>query len=162
MCADRIRKTEEGDNGEELERGIPCMKAYTVFNVEQIEGLPAAYDAKPEPIDAGEKLQLIDSAETFFAATGTTFRYGGNRAFYAPAQDFIQLPCPEAFNDAESYAATKAHELTHWTADPARVLGKRLRDDAYAAEALIAELGTAFLCVTLGITPEPREDHASE
>ncbi|MBE0613791.1 MAG: antirestriction protein, partial [Burkholderiales bacterium] len=76
----------------------------------------------------------------------------------------IQLPPPEAFKDAGSYAATKAHELTHWTAHPRRcdrVLGKRFGDHAYAAEELIAELGAAFLCADLGITPEPREDHAA-
>jgi antirestriction protein ArdC len=71
---------------------------------------------------------------------------------------------PEAFRDAASYTATKAHELTHWTAHPtrlARTLGKRFGDDAYAAEELIAEIGAAFLCARLGITPEIREDHAA-
>lgn len=162
VYADRFTKTETTDQGEEIEQDIPFMKAYTVFNVEQIEGLPAHYYTTPE--SKGEPLQLIDSAERFFAATGATFRHGGNQAFYAPGPDLIQLPPPEAFNDAESYAATKAHELTHWTAHPtrlARVLGKRFGDNAYAAEELIAELGAAFLCADLGITPEPRDDHAA-
>src|SRR2546428_1780760 len=72
---------------------------------------------------------------------------------------------PEAFRDAESYAATKAHELTHWTKHPSRLdrdFGrKRFGDTGYAREELVAELGAAFLCADLGITPEPREDHAS-
>jgi antirestriction protein ArdC len=109
-------------------------------------------------------MHLIEAAETFFARTGATFRHGGNQAFYAPAQDVIQLPHPEAFKDAESYAATKAHETVHWSAHSsrlARVLGKRFGDDAYAAEELIAERGSAFLCVALGITPEAREDHSA-
>jgi antirestriction protein ArdC len=76
----------------------------------------------------------------------------------------IQLPVPEAFRDAESYAATKAHELTHWTKHPSRLDrdfgGKRFGDTGYAREELV-ELGAAFLCADLGITPEPREDHAS-
>ena len=162
VYADRFTKTETTDQGEEIEQDIPFMKAYTVFNVEQIEGLPAHYYTTPE--SKGEPLQLIDSAERFFATTGATFRHGGNQAFYASGPDLIQLPPPEAFNDAESYAATKAHELTHWTAHPtrlARVLGKRFGDNAYAAEELIAELGAAFLCADLGITPEPRDDHAA-
>src|SRR5205807_2983147 len=79
--------------------------------------------------------------------------------------DAIQLPVPEAFRDAESYAATKAHELTHWTKHPSRLDrdfgGKRFGDTGYAREELVAELGAAFLCADLGITPEPREDHAS-
>ena len=162
VYADRFTKTETTDQGEEIEQDIPFMKAYTVFNVEQIEGLPAHYYTTPG--SEGEPLQLIDSVERFFAATGATFRHGGNQAFYAPGTDLIQLPPPEAFNDAESYAATKAHGLTHWTAHPtrlARVLGKRFGDNAYAAEELIAELGAAFLCADLGITPEPRDDHAA-
>lgn len=162
VYADRITRKDTNDKGEEIEAEIPFMKAYTVFNVEQIEGLPEHYYAKPVP--QAEKLQLIESAESFFAATGATIRHGGNRAFYSPGHDFIQLPVPEAFKDAASYAATKAHELTHWTAHPgrlARELGKRFGDNAYAAEELIAEMGAAFLCADLGITPEPREDHAA-
>jgi len=162
VYADRFTKTETNDQGEEIEQDIPFMKAYTVFNVEQIDDLPTHYTTKPEP--KGEPLQLIENAERFFSATGATIRHGGNMAYYAPGPDLIQLPPPEAFNDAESYAATKAHELTHWTAHPcrlARVLGKRFGDNAYAAEELIAELGAAFLCADLGITPEPRDDHAA-
>src|SRR5213594_761828 len=72
---------------------------------------------------------------------------------------------PEAFRDAESYAATKAHELTHWTSHPQRLSrdlgGKRFGDVGYAREELVAELGAAFLCADLGIAVEPREDHAS-
>lgn len=162
VYADRFTKTETTDQGEEIEQDIPFMKAYTVFNVEQIEDLPTHYYTKLEP--KGKPLQSIAIAERFFAATGATFRHGGNQAFYVPGADLIQLPPPEAFNDAESYAATKAHELTHWTAHPARlarVLGRRFGDNAYAAEELIAELGAAFLCADLGITPEPRDDHAA-
>lgn len=162
VYADRFTTTETNDSGEDIEREIPFMKGYTVFNTEQIEGLPAHY--YPAPVPAGEKLALIDCAELFFSATGATFLHGGNRAFYAPGLDVIRLPPPEAFRDAESYAATKAHELTHWTAHPARldrVLGKRFGDRAYAAEELIAELGAAFLCADLGVTPEPRADHAA-
>jgi antirestriction protein ArdC len=162
VYADRFTKTETNDQPEEMEQEIPFMKAYTAFNVEQIDDLPTHYYTKPEP--KGESLQVLESAERFFAATGATIRHGGNMAYYAPGPDLIQLPPPEAFRDAEGYAATKAHELTHWTAHPARlarVLGKRFGDNAYAAEELIAELGAAFLCADLGITPEPRDDHAA-
>ncbi len=164
VFADRFTKTEENDKGEETEREIPFMKGYTVFNVEQIEGLPARYLEPLAPRDEGRTLELIEEAEAFFAATGATFRHGGNRAFYASAADFIQLPPAEAFKDAESYAATKAHELIHWTGNDkrmAREFGKRFGDQAYAFEELVAELGAAFLCADLGVTPEPREDHAA-
>lgn len=162
VYADRFKKTEADANGQDVEREIPFMKGYTVFNVEQIEGLPESYYSRPEP--KGEAMQLIESAEAFFAATGATIQHGGSMAFYAPGPDVIRLPHPKKFKDAESYAATKAHELTHWTAHEsrlARTLGKRFGGDAYAAEELVAELGSAFLCTALGITPEVREDHAA-
>ena len=163
VYADRFTKTERDDAGNDVERAIPFLKAYTVFNVAQIEGLPSHYYAQPEA--TGEKLQLIEAAEAFFAATGAVIRHGGNMAYYAPDPDVIQLPVPEAFRDAESYAATKAHELTHWTRHESRLNrnlgGKRFGDPGYAREELVAELGAAFLCADLGITPEPREDHAS-
>jgi len=162
VYADRITKTEQNAKGEDVEHSIPFMKGYTVFNVEQVEGLPTHYYSKPEP--KGDPLPLIEAAEVFFTQTGARFRHGGDRAFYATAQDFIQLPPAEAFRDAESYAATKAHELIHWTAHGsrcAREFGKRFGDSAYAREELVAELGSAFLCAALGITPEPREDHAA-
>lgn len=163
VYADRFTRIEADDQGEDVEREIPFMKGYTVFNVEQIEGLPDHYTVKPEP--KGEPMPLLEDAERFFAATSATFRHGGNMAYYAPGPDLIQLPPPEAFRDAESYAATKAHELTHWTKHESRLnreFGrKRFGDHAYAREELVAELGAAFLCADLVITPEPREDHAA-
>jgi antirestriction protein ArdC len=163
VYADRFRRTETNDEGKEVEREIPFLKSYTVFNVEQIDGLPERYQAKPA--DPGEKLQLIEESERFFEATGATFRHGGNQAYYAPALDMIQLPVPEAFKNAESYAATKAHELTHWTKHTTRLdrdFGRqKFGDEGYAREELVAELGAAFLCADLSITPEVREDHAA-
>jgi antirestriction protein ArdC len=163
VYADRFKKTEQSDSGEDVEREIPFMKGYTVFNVEQIENLPEGYYNRPEPKD--ETMQLIEASEVFFSATGATFRHGGNMAYYAPGPDVIQLPFPEAFIDAESYAATKAHELVHWTKHGTRLdrdFGrKKFGDEGYAREELVAELGAAFLCVALSITPEAREDHSS-
>ena len=164
VYADTFSKTEENDKGEEIERAIPFMKGYTVFNVAQIEGLPAHYYHPTAPRDHGRTIELIEEAEEFFGNTGAAFRHGGNRAFYAPSADFIHLPPADAFRDAESYAATKAHELVHWTGNEqrmAREFGKRFGDKAYAFEELVAELGAAFLCADLGITPEVREDHAA-
>ena len=139
------------------------MKGYTVFNVAQIEGLPDEYYGTAE--SRGEPMQLIAEAEKFFAATRAVVRHGGSKAYYAPGPDVIQLPEPESFRDAESYTATKAHELTHWTSHTTRLARefgmKRFGDEAYAMEELVAELGAAFLCVSLGITPEARDDHAA-
>lgn len=161
VYADKFTKTETDAQGQASEREIPFMKGYMVFNVEQVEGLPAHYHATaeaPHPVDR------LPAVEAFIAATGATVQHGGNRAFYAPSRDLVQMPPRESFRDAESYAATLVHELTHWTAHPSRLareLGKRFGDQAYAAEELIAEMGSAFLCADLGISPEVREDHAS-
>jgi antirestriction protein ArdC len=164
VYADKIIRTEaDAATGEEAERAIPFMKGYTVFNVEQIDGLPEHYYAKPAPrIDT---VQRIDRAERFFAATGATIRHGGTMAYYNVAQDFVQLPPFESFRDAESYYATLAHETTHWTRHKSRLdreFGrKRYGDAGYAQEELVAELGSAFLSADLDLTPEVREDHAS-
>jgi len=163
VYASKVTKTDTDDQGDEIEREIPFMKGYTVFNVDQIENLPAQYRTEPVPTDS-EPLDLIEDAEAFFAKTGAVIRHGGNKAYYARAQDLVQLPIPESFDTAESYASVKAHELTHWTSHTSRLdrqLGKRFGDDAYAAEELIAEMGAAFLCAQLGLTPEVREDHAA-
>jgi antirestriction protein ArdC len=113
VYADKITRTEtDADTGEESERSIPFMKGYTVFNVEQIEGLPEHYYGKPAP--RTEAVQRIERAETFFAATGATIRHGGNMAFYNVTHDHVQMPHIEAFCDAESYYATLGHECCHY------------------------------------------------
>lgn len=164
VFAGRIKKTEANEQGDDEEREIPFLKGYTVFNVDQIDGLPRETYEPPAPLDDGYRVQLVDEAEKFIAGTGAVVRHGGGRAFYAPGSDHIQMPPLQAFIDAESYTATKAHELVHWTGHPARLqreFGKRFGDNAYAFEELVAELGSAFLCADLAITPETREDHAS-
>ena len=107
--------------------------------------------------------ERIAHAETFFKAIAADVRHGGNQAYYAPATDHVQMPAFQAFTDNVSYYSTLAHEHTHWTAKESRCdrqLGKRFGDHAYAAEELIAELGAAFTCAHLGLSTEPREDHA--
>jgi antirestriction protein ArdC len=162
VYADRITRTETDSAGQDVEREIPFMKGYTVFNVEQIEGLPAHFYAQPtNPLPLSERLAQADQ---FVSNTGVTIRLGGNRAYYSPAAEHIQLPSFEAFKDKESYYATVLHELTHWTRHATRLdrdFGRqRFGDPGYAREELVAELGAAFLCTDLCITPEIREDHA--
>lgn len=164
VYANSITRTETDDAGEEVEREIPFLKGYTVFNAEQCEGLPAHYYAKAQ-VPALSLAQRIEAADTFFAATGADIRHGGTRAFYAQGPDYVQMPPFETFRDAESHAATLAHELIHWTKHDkrlARDMGRvKWGDEGYAREELVAELGAAFLCADLGITPEVRGDHAA-
>ncbi len=99
------------ETGGETERDVPFLKGCTVFNVEQVEGLPEQYYATaPRTLDP---VQRITGADAFFATTGAKINHGGNRAYYNIAQDFIQMPPFESFRDAESYYATLAHEATH-------------------------------------------------
>ena len=139
VYADRITRTETDAKGEETERAIPFLKGYTVFNAEQIEGLPAHYYAKAEP-PALSTPERIEAADRFFAATRAEIRHGGTRAYYAPGPDYVQMPPFETFRDVESYAATLAHELTHWTKHESRLARDfgRMRhgDEGYAREEL--------------------------
>jgi antirestriction protein ArdC len=95
------------------------VKAYTVFNVEQIDALPAHYHAKAEL--RFNPPARIDHAENFFAALDADIRHAGNQAYYAVALDYVQMPPFEAFRDAEAYYATLAHECCHLTRHPSRL-----------------------------------------
>lgn len=164
VYANTITRTEtDAVTGEDEERTIPFLKGYTVFNVEQVEGLPARFYELAEP--ALDPVQRIEAADAFFTATQADIRHGGNMAYYAIGSDHIQMPPFESFRDAESYYATLAHEATHWTRHPTRLerdFGRKAFGDAgYAREELVAELGSAFLAADLGLFLEPRDDHAA-
>lgn len=165
VYANKIIKAEENpDTGEEQTRAIPFLKQSFVFNAAQIDGLPEHFYAagKPEIRESEAKVSRLDD---FFRHTGADIRHGGGRAFYRIDADYIQMPEFEDFNGAEKYYATLAHEITHWTRHPTRLdrdMGKKTWGDAgYAMEELVAEMGAAFLCADLGITPEVRDDHAA-
>ncbi|MDB5425269.1 MAG: hypothetical protein JWQ29_2685 [Phenylobacterium sp.] len=162
VYANRIRRVEDRGAQGEVERAIPFLKAYTVFNLAQIDGLPARFHAEaPIAPSAGRRNQR---AHDFFEATGARVRYGGEAAYYAPGPDHIQMPVAARFPDIVDFYATLAHEAVHWTRHPSRLnrdFGrKRWGDDAYAREELAAELGAAFLCADLGLELRPRRDHA--
>lgn len=164
VYANSIQRTElDEKSGEDVDVTIPFMKGYTVFNIDQIEDLPAHYYAvadgavNPDERDA--------RAEAFFAALGARILNGGNAAFYRPATDHIQMPMFESFFDAQGYYATLAHECIHWTRHTSRLdrsfEQQRFGDVGYAKEELVAELGAAFLSADLGLKLEDRQDHAA-
>ena len=165
VYANTFTKTETDGAGQEVEQAIPFLKAYTVFCVDQIDSLPERYYAKPKELT--DPVERIAHADAFFDATGAVIRHGGSQAYYMASKDVIQMPPFETFKDAESHAATLAHELIHWTSEPGRLnrdLSRYAKDRSERArEELIAELGSVFLCADLGIAPElePRPDHAS-
>jgi antirestriction protein ArdC len=152
--------TETQDDGAEHPASSSRLiftRGYAVFNSAQVDG----YTVKSEPdMPMPER---IHRADAFFQGIGATVQHGGNRAYYATDSDHIQMPPFQAFGENVAYYSTLAHEHTHWTAKGERCdrqLGKRFGDNAYAAEELIAELGAAFTCAHLGLSTEPREDHA--
>ncbi len=165
VFASRFTKSEDDGRGGEVEREVPFLKAYTVFNIEQIDGLPDHYHHRPAPFL--DPVERIEHADRFFRNTGAVIRHGGGQAYFSPAGDLIQMPNFEMFRDAASYYATLSHESVHWAGAPGRLnrdLSRYHKDRSERArEELIAELGSCFLCADLGIVPElePRPDHAS-
>lgn len=139
-------------------------RASHVFNAAQVDGFTAP--GVPERLGSVER---IIAADRFVAATGARIEHGGERAFYRPSTDHIQMPEEALFcgtgtmTRSEGYYAVLVHELTHWSGAKHRLdrqMGKRFGDAAYAAEELVAEIGSAFLCSELGITQDTRADHA--
>lgn len=160
VYANTLAPAEIGDAGEEQLRRIPFLKAYTVFNVEQIDGLGQSH--APEPAPPVNPDARIARVEAWFATLGVDVRHGGGSAFYVPSMDHVQMPAFERFQDAQGYYATLGHECVHWTGHVARLARDFGRSsEAYAREELVAELGAAFLCADLGLALEPREDHAA-
>lgn len=161
------KKDEDGgdvatdENGRKVYR---FLRAYTVFNADQIEDLPERYRVKAAAVTRtpGER---IEAFEAFTKETGATIRHGGGRAFYRMSDDIVQMPEFEAFPDAEKYYATLAHELTHWTRHPSRLdrdFGRKaFGDEGYAKEELVAELGAAFIGAAFGFKPDHIESHAA-
>lgn len=151
--------TDDSDDDAPARRARAYLRSYTVFNVEQVDGLPSS--PAPQPAEA---LKVDEGAQAFIARTGATVHHGGDRAFYAPGPDVVQIPHACQFRDAAGYLGTVAHELVHWTGHPdrlARQFGQRFGDQAYAMEELVAELGAAFVCAGLNVSAEPRDDHAA-
>lgn len=152
-----VSGTSRGDPVNDDEpRAIPFLKRFTVFNVAQIDGLPARLSPEPKPLRPRE---IVDVGEQLIAASGAEVRVGGTEAYYAPALDIVQVPPQQAFFDQINYYRTCFHELAHATGHASR-LGRdqtgAFGSPAYAREELIAELGAAFLCATLAIRPTVR------
>lgn len=156
-----VATDDDSEDPPEARRGGRFLKRYIVFNLDQIEGLDDRYPPLRRPDAAGR----IDHAERYFAATGADIRVGGDTACYRPDADAVHMPAFDAFQEREAYYAVLAHELVHWTGHSSRLdrdlTCGRFGDEAYAREELVAELGAAFVCADLGLTLEPRPDHAA-
>lgn len=138
-------------------------RGYWVFNAEQCDGFEL-----PERPPVAE-IERNARVEAFIAATNADVRHGGFSAFYRPTEDFVQMPEQGLFTGTdttsatEAYYATLLHESCHWTGHKSRLdrgFTSRFGVEERAVEELVAELGSAFLCADLSVTPYLRDDHA--
>ena len=155
----RLEFTKRDEAGEDEKKSAMLLRAFTVFNVSQCEGLPdAVVNGKGKVVvrNTDERDSLMDE---FIAATGADFREGNGEAFYVPSKDFISMPAFRAFKSAVQFYNVSFHELGHWTGAKVRLdrdLSNRFGDQAYAAEELVAELCAAFLCAEFDLDGELR------
>jgi antirestriction protein ArdC len=157
----KMLKGKDKDTGEE--RTIPMLRHYRVFNVAQVDGLDIE---RPEvaPFDPIERADAIIAG----MPNAPTIGHGGNRAFYAPALDAVQLPMREQFVSADAYYSTAFHELTHSTGHESRLNREEVAgrgkhafgSERYAREELVAELGAAMVGARAGIAPQTDQSAA--
>lgn len=149
-----IKKNEE-------ERIVPMIRYSSGFNADQVDGY--------EHPESGDPIDRNKVADEYITATGADIIYGGASAYFSPSEDMIHMPIEERFIETSTSTRTEGfynvlfHELTHWSGVKKRLnrdMTGRFKSESYAMEELVAELGSAFQCATLGIEPEPREDHA--
>ena len=158
------RDDTSGDDVDERGQRSFIARASRVFNVAQVDGF--TIDTPDVNVD---RIEPSVAAEALVQASGAKISIGGERACYSRTSDTISMPDRSRFigtktsTPTEGWYSTLLHELTHWSGAEhrlARTFGERFGDDAYAMEEMVAELGAAFLCGDLGITAEPRPDHA--
>jgi antirestriction protein ArdC len=159
VYADRFVPSDEkrraSEAGEEAQ-AIPFLKRFTVFNSDQCDGLPPEIATAAPPPPPG---MIEPKVEALIEASGIAFHIGGDRAFYAPTEDYVQVPPPQAYFEPINWHRTALHELGHATGHRSRLN----RDQSgsygtkkYAVEELVAELTAAFGCASLGIVPTVR------
>jgi antirestriction protein ArdC len=154
----QLQVRDDGEGDAAATRVVPMMREYTVFNVDQCEKLPGRVttpgEVKPRNVD-----QRDATIDEFLADSGAAIREGFGEAYYRPSDDVISLPRFEAFKNAAHFYSTAFHELGHWTGHKSRLardLRHRFGERAYAAEELVAELCSAFLCAEFSIDGDLR------
>jgi antirestriction protein ArdC len=155
-----VKQLQVRDKGADDDTGtriVPMLREYVVFNIDQCENLPERIVAPSavKPRNSDERSAEIDE---FLACTGASIREG-SEAYYLPGADFISLPRFEAFKNAAHFYSTAFHEVAHWTGHKSRLardLRHRFGERAYAAEELVAELCSAFLCAEFSIDGDLR------
>lgn len=166
VCNTNVKEQEDPETGEVEEKVYTYRTWKNVFNLNCVDDSDA--DLKIEDVIArfqGEPntSARIEDAEKLIDAQQAEIVFGGNKACYIPDWDRIHLPSYRDFSGAVAYYATAIHELIHRTGHISRLarnLDGRKGTPEYAFEELVADMGAAFVCSTLGIQPD-LEHHAS-
>jgi antirestriction protein ArdC len=156
---DEYRK-ENSETGETENRKSILLRYYTVFNLEQCEGIKS-----PEPT------RIIPPLEQCEQIVNSMPNPPGfeqdSRAFYRPSTDTVGVPARSAFDSAEEFYSTLFHELTHSTGHPSRLGREGIMEhnpfgsEDYSKEELVAEMGAAMLCGVAGIQSRTLDNSAS-
>lgn len=162
---DKKATTDQDDEATTKHGKIPMLKFYHVFSVEQCEGLTIP----PEPEETVNEFTPIEKAEQIVRGYkgAPVIRHGGNRAFFRPADDLVQMPHPHTFDQSESYFSVLFHELGHSTGAKHRLARKEVVElnafDSHdrGGEELVAEFAASFLCAHAGISNQTIDMSAS-
>jgi antirestriction protein ArdC len=136
---------------------IPMLRHYTVFNLEQTEGVKLPKRVVEFNSGGDVEFSPVESAEAIVASYlvgGPQLHHGGGRAFYRVDSDVITVPEREAFSSGDEYYSTLFHEIGHSTGHPDRLnrkFGGQFGCDDYGREELVAEMTSAFLQAETGI-----------
>ncbi len=157
--ADRFTLRDGADKAQSEDREartVAFLNRFTVFNVDQCEGLPEALKSLQVSADP---IVAVEAVDAIIRASGADVRIGGGEAYYSPVQDYVAVPPQAAFHEPINWYRTALHELGHWTGHASR-LGRdqsgKFGSAAYAREELVAEMASAFACASLGIVPTKR------
>jgi antirestriction protein ArdC len=147
-----VKKADTDKNGKDIEKSIPFLRYYNVFNVEQCDGLedkiPESVKLEPKPvIEAGE--HVVESY-----TDRPPMAIGFSHACYYPGLDKIEMPSRDQFVRSEEYYSTLFHEYAHSTGNSKRLnreICNGFGNQSYAREELCAEMTAAYLCAEAGI-----------
>ena len=149
---------------EKVPKERPIHRQFTLFNVKQV-AWPEGHQYTKE-VDLGtiksQSWENLERADAVMKNINADIRYGGNRAYFSPSGDYIQLPEKEKFKSQEGFYSTAFHELTHWSGHESR-LNRDMGIQGtvkYAKEELVAEISSYMMCLNLGIGHNV-ENHAS-
>lgn len=159
------KHSQDQDNDTKASGKIPILRHYNLFSAEQCDGITIP----PNPEETVNQFTPSQKAEQIIRGYKNPPRihYGGNRAFYRPSEDLVQMPHEHTFNSSADFYQVLAHELSHSTGAKHRLARKEVIErnefgsEDYSAEEICAELSASMLCSIAGISNETIEMSAS-